>query len=151
MVATPEFAQRYRPVSFLGVEPYPFRSLIWVRTESEKIGAIHRRGTHEIPGYLLVPGGATERIVAALDGEGRLGMRLAGPGASLEAGFELAPGRWKYRVESTGNLDIRMHRSGADLARGESGTFTLNAPQAESVSLAIGGSGHVRRVVLERS
>jgi hypothetical protein len=151
MVAMPEFEQHYRLVPFLGGDPYPFRSLIWVRIDSEKVGASHGRDRHLVPGYLLTAGGRPERTAAALDREGRIGMQMAGADASLKGTFSLAPGRWEYRVESTGDVEIRVERERGEVARGAAGTFMLGSEEVVKVSFVIEGSGHVRRVVLERS
>ena len=150
MAAAPEFRQQYRPVSFLGADPYPFRSLVWVRIDSEKIGTTHAHDSHVVPGYLLVPRGRSERSVAMLDRDGRIGMRIDAAEASLRTTLRLAPGRWKYQVESTGDLDIRVQRDDDELARGGIGAFKLSTASAVRVSVVIEGAGHVRRVVLER-
>jgi len=146
MAARPEFHRRYRLVPFLGEAPYVFRSEIWVRVDSPRVGLRREPGRFEIPGYLLASQG---RAVAALDRAGRIGMRTAGGGSALSATLSLAPGRWRYAVESTGDLAVRVDRGSGTPAVGTAGEFTLDA--AADVSVSISGAGHVRRVILERA
>jgi len=146
MVELPAFRRRYRLVPFLGEEPHRFRSLVWVRVDSPKIGVLREDDSVTVPGHLLeAQGGA----VAALDGEGRIGMRTADAAASLRTTHTLAAGRWRYRVESTGDLEVRVLYGGGAPARGAEGDFALAG--TIPVSISITGAGHVRRVLLERT
>jgi arabinofuranosyltransferase len=150
LVRIPEFGLRYRPVQFLGSDPYPVRSQIWVRTDSPKTGAIRRRDFQSVPGYLLLPRYAG---IAELDYQGRIGRRVTAADPPLTEGFSLESGDWNFRLEATGDFDVGIWRDRTQLARAYgdgSGKFTLAAGDPVGVTFAIDGAGHIRRVIVER-
>jgi arabinofuranosyltransferase len=69
MVQLDGFRDHYQLVAFEGEQPYRYRSLIWVRRDSPKIGVQAASDRLTIPGFLV---GDSSTTTARLDTEGRL-------------------------------------------------------------------------------
>ena len=137
MFADPRFGERYRLVPFLGKDPYPFRSEIWVRMEEGRIGIRRELGRVVLPGYLMV---ATPGSIAELDPEGRLAVKVTADVPAAFDGFHLEPGHWILLWNATGarvTVEIRS-RGRPWLYRREPGSaFDVRAGDEGVVDLLV--------------
>jgi hypothetical protein len=151
MMREPEFHRRYRLVPFEGVTPHPFRSLIWVRTDSPRIGVQRSDERIVYPGYLLATRGDA---VARLDAKGRIGLQLKAHSRAIIRDLGLPPGDWRFQIDASGEPTITIQRRGDEtpIARGrDSGTLTLPPAGPHAVSVLIEGNAHIRRLIFERT
>jgi hypothetical protein len=147
MVQLDEFGRHYQLVGFEGEQPHRFRSQIWVRRDSQKIGIQTSADQVTIPGFLVGDAESTSR----LDRAGRLTMaippqaRLALPGLR-ELG--LSAGRWTVTIDAdTGAGTGQSLQVWVDGDRVEP-TTALNLTSSEELEISNPGSAavHLRSV-----
>jgi len=154
MQQQPEFYQRYTLATFEGLKPYPVRSLIYLRRESEKIGIQRSSDRIVVPGYLL---NAHPETVVYLDRSGQFVVSVTPQTPAGIANLSLPPGRWKIDAEATAEVRVALRPAGEGivLEAGPGGIsfhhtgeadrsvdVTLEAPSRQPVE--------VRRLVLDR-
>ncbi|HUT10283.1 MAG TPA: hypothetical protein VMY42_07300 [Thermoguttaceae bacterium] len=154
MQQQPEFYRRYTLATFEGREPYPVRSLIWLRRESEKIGIRRSDDRIVVPGYLLNAHPAT---VAYLDASGEFVVSVTPDTPAGIANLSLPPGRWKIDADATAEVRVVVRPAGEDvvLQAGPTGiSFCPSAEDDRSVDVTLEAASQqpveVRRLVLER-
>ncbi len=90
-----EFVEGYVPVHLQGTRPHAFKSGVWIRRASERIGIVTAPNEIRVPAYLLE---GKDETVAHLDEEGRLVVTVS-PGAPMSTVLEVpAPGNWQAEV-----------------------------------------------------
>ncbi len=147
------FRRHYRLVTFQVRSPRPFRSRIWVRLDSSRIGIRSGQERVLIPGYLLA---AQPGIDASLDEAGRLRAEIpAGTPASLGP-LTLPAGSWRARSEPDwpGGMVLRPQgaRSLPAVPR-DAGSSLLTVAGPTPVVIHLGptpASASVHRLVIER-
>ncbi len=133
MVRDPRFAAEYRLVTFEGVDPYRFRSRIWVRAAG-RVGIERQPRAVSVPGLLLA---ANPRTVASPDATGRIGAVITAADPAAIAGLRLPPGRWTVEAEAEGGplrLEARDSATRRELARGTP-PLTLEIPGGEETAI----------------
>jgi hypothetical protein len=110
LVRDPGFRRLYHLVAFETAAPHRFRSRIWVRRESERIGVRRTENRVHVPGYLF----ATHRESAAfLCSGGSLAARTPPTGSLRLPALPLVAGRWRYRLDTEGDdVQARFLQSG---------------------------------------
>jgi len=115
MVQLADFTEHYQLVGFEGEEPFRFRSQLWVRRDSQKIGIEASADRVSIPGFLVGDSDSTSR----LDGNGRVTTEIP-PSARLALPVELAAGRWILTLDGDEGEDLLVWLDGNRVDRGTS-------------------------------
>ena len=152
MQSDPTFAAQFAFLTFEATEPRTVPTRVWVRRDSERLGARREPGRVVLPGFFFAVGQA----VAREDGEGRLGAVVSAfsPGAARVGG--VFPGRWRVTVEASGPpVELSAQpKTGEAMTGGPPFVFEVNGGEARDVDLAVrprgAGMAHVRQVVLTR-
>jgi len=137
MQEKPEFYQQYTLTTFEGRQPYPFRSRIWLRRESEKIGIQRSNDRIVVPGYLL---NAHPETVAYLDESGEFVVSVSPETPAGIKNLSLPPGRWKIEAEASAEVRVAVRTAGGEVDRSIDVTLTARCEQPVEV----------RRLVLKR-
>ncbi len=109
MLRQPEFFERYALVTFEGRTPYTFRSLIWLRKESPKIGIRRTDQRISVPGYLL---NANPQTTAYLDADSRFVVPVTPQQPAAIHGLRVPPGRWQIEVEADDEVQVYVRKTG---------------------------------------
>lgn len=104
------FRRAYSKVRFEGRDPYPVRSVIWVRRRG-RIGMKVSEAEIAIPGFLF--GG--RRVIAALGPGGRLAAEIPPRKAAWVAVPEAAGATWDIVVDASGEVGAKLVRRGKRL------------------------------------
>jgi hypothetical protein len=99
------FRDNYQLAVFEGRRPYKFRSLIWVRRESEKIGVQRTARRVTIPGFLV---GDTNTTLSHLDHNGRVTSDLLPRSKADLKGLALTAGTWTITADAEGESLFAM-------------------------------------------
>lgn len=150
MQQDPRFYQDYSLVWFEGREPYPTRSRIWVRRESERIGIRRMPYRIEVPGFLFSHNPAT---ITYLDETGSLVV----PATKLEParirGLRIPAGLWKTDIDANGGeAVVRMVLDGESTHTTKATRLpTLDSTLNETRVLDLRGGSSETSVTLEVS
>lgn len=112
MVGDPAFRREYQLTRFEGADPFPVRSVLWVRREGA-VGIASSRDGVRVPGLLFAN---RDGAVARLDGASRLVAALE-PGVTAAVPVRLAAGRWAAELgTSAGRARLTVRTAGAEAA-----------------------------------
>ena len=105
------FRDDYQLAAFEGERPYKFRSLVWVRRASEKIGVQRTAGRVTVPGFLV---GDTNTTLSHLDRDSRVVSDLLPRSKAALKGLALTASRWTITADAEGeNLLARVATTGS--------------------------------------
>jgi hypothetical protein len=148
MVANPAFYSDYVLIPFEASGPPRFLSGIWVRRDSSRIGIKRDDSLITIPGYLMAGDS-----VATDDSEGQLGTIITLQHEARATNVEVAAGKWRLQIESSG-MQLSSTVSFGNYARNGYPNLDFELSSATSINVevkAVGaGMGHLRTVVLQR-
>lgn len=148
LLEQPAFRRAYRLVSFAGTEPVNYRTGLWVRIESGKIGIERKDGRIRIPGYLFA---TTKTSTARLDSEGVLAAMIDADGEGEVTDLVVGPGRWRLAAEGTGSGLWIIVNSPAGEHRGSELELVLKEEIPVSLRIESGAEpAWVYSVLLER-
>lgn len=153
MVSNPLFKSGYRLAVFEPTQPFPMRSLIWVRAEDGPLAITREPGRVVVPGFYLSSREAPARLE-----KGRLVTVMRGGQAARLGQLELEAGRYRLRVEASGakpTVSVQTGRAGAGVERGTGEvTFTHVTDRARGIDVTIDSPAkegvQIERVVIER-
>jgi arabinofuranosyltransferase len=137
MVLLDGFRDHYQLVGFEGEQPYRYRSLIWVRRDSDKIGVGASADRVTIPGYLVGDTTTTSRLDAA----GRVATEIPSQARVSLPALALSAGRWSLTVDADKGeqlmvwVDAKAVDSRAVLDLADNAQIEISNPGSESVYL----------------
>jgi arabinofuranosyltransferase len=124
LVALDGFRDAYQLVTFEGRRPHTFRTRMWVRRASDKIGMRQSPGRVVVPGFLV---GDADGTWSFLDNAGKLVTEIPPRAQVVAKTIQLPAGAWKVSAGVTGG-DL-VARVVAPLAEaGDSSPFPLSLP-----------------------
>ena len=145
------FRDDYQLTAFEGELPYTFRSLMWVRRESEKIGVQRTAGRVTVPGFLV---GDTHTTVSHLDRVGRVvGDLLPGSKAAFK-GLALTAGKWKLTADAEGeNLLATAATTGSEATAPRPFPFDIELAAPSTIDIEVANPSdklaRLRQIVVE--
>ena len=145
MVQLDGFRDHYQLVAFEGEHPYRYRSLIWVRRDSEKIGVEASADRVTIPGFLV--GDTT--VTSRLDPAGRVATEIPPQARVSLPELPLSAGRWSLTMDADRGEQLlvwvdakAVDRTAAPILP-DHAQLEISNPGSESV--------HLRSIVLARA
>jgi hypothetical protein len=152
MVALPDFRKQYQLVAFEGEKPHLFRSLIWVRRDSNKIGIQRTPDRLIIPGFLL---GDSSTTLSRLNAVGKVVAEIPPRTTMMLEDLPIEAGRWSIVADvDDGILQARLRRTAGP--ESESSTFDVNieVPSGSTVEVEIRNpadtAAHLSDIVVAR-
>jgi arabinofuranosyltransferase len=152
MQANPRFADSYLLITFEALGQRTVTSRVWIRTDSQRLGAVREEERIVVPGFMMAVGQA----VAREDGEGRLGTmatRFAPAATRIRA---VPPGRWRV-IPSYGGIPLEMSLRpvGGEAQTGSPPReFVVSGDAPSAVDIALRpkamGLSHIRALELKR-
>jgi hypothetical protein len=106
MQEKPEFYERYSLSVLEGRDPYTFKSWIWVRRYSEKIGIKESDNKITVPAYLI---NGNPETVAYLDQDNQFVISLAAGRLAYIKNLKLLSGKWRINVDSSSRVNVTAH------------------------------------------
>lgn len=147
MLSDPTFSQGYRLLHFQGDVPYTFRSRIWVKMESARIGVQRKADRITVPGYLFAEDSNT---VARLGDSGHLVASVNPSTTARLRGLAVPAGTYRLEVTAQGEVVLGASK-GFTRRTPRSGEVTFSQDTVFDVTITAKSPVQIEKMVLKRS